>query len=869
VADERELDPAVQPPPINADAGRLKSWVEGGINYTNRLRCGDASRWRRAELYDDGRQWLRRAATDSDAPGQYSQWMEANLDPNSPDWIPTPVINEGRGTLSNEAAQLAKPNYRPTVIAKEDTLEARLGSKAAIDLLKWRLREMDWPGQSQLFYYRMPLHGGVWLKSEWVKSWDKTSPAPEQNAVSCAQHKVKGGSCDFVLNSPMIDAEQAQGFGMAENVMRQVPAQEDGASKFQVFACPTCENHPPLAKYKPTMDEAYQGKDSVGRPLGRHLPIGDWQLTVPSPFDMFPRDLGFNMNPLNVDEWTEAHVETLDWVALRYPEKAGQVKPENPAKLAEWHPVLGSLGMYGGYDSKLFRNSTRIKERHKQPWMEKQEDGSYKMNQGRSAAMAGDVVLTDGPLMIQSLTKPGEWMPQTLVVFVPWEFLDGGRRLSGFGIWDLMFDPQDGLNECVSQQQNIRQRCAVPYVLASRAHNLESPANNTGIAGRFVVYDTDPLSPDSPPVLTNNETAPPGIRDEAAFYRDEIGRLPGRATVERGEAPSNQVSAAAAIENLKTYVSETRQPRLERIKSAFKKTWSHGLQLMAGLYLEPRPVRIEDEDGEERWKMLQGRDLKNQTDVEVEADPDYDTADRNRALTNEFIDRKVIDPSDPRMARIISKIFDAPPELFEKQNLQEEQAQREWIAFRDQGKMPVVDPVLDDPSIHRDAHAKSATTERFRNMAADAKWREEVLPVIEPIWGQLKQAAQMLPAQPVMPDPSGMTVPGPPDPLTGAPTALPKMVPSGPPQSLQARLLQVWGLALKTAGAKLTGDGEALHRVMAWNAHITEHLIEDETRQAAVQQGQLVPAAPGAEEVAGMTPTMGEAQQQEMSGVVQ
>jgi len=204
--------------------------------------------------------------------------MDANLDPNSPDWIPTPVINEGRGTLSNETAQLAKPNYRPTVIAKEDTLEARLGSKAAIDLLKWRLREMDWPGQSQLFYYRMPLHGGVWLKSEWVKSWDKTSPAPEQNAVSCAQHKVKGGSCDFVLNSPMIDAEQAQSFGMAENVMRQVPAQQEGgASKFQVFACPTCENHPPLAKYKPTMDEAYQGKDSVGRPLGRHLPIGDWQ----------------------------------------------------------------------------------------------------------------------------------------------------------------------------------------------------------------------------------------------------------------------------------------------------------------------------------------------------------------------------------------------------------------------------------------------------------------------------------------------------------------------------------------------------------------------------------------------------------------
>ena len=98
---------------------------------------------------------------------------------------------------------------------------------------------------------------------------------------------------------------------------------------------------------------------------------------------------------------------------------------------------------------------------------------------------------------------------------------------------------------------------------------------------------------------------------------------------------------------------------------------------------------------------------------------------------------------------------------------------------------------------------------------------------------------------------------------------LPKMVPAGPPQSLQARLLQVWGLALKTAEVKLTGDGEALKRVMTWNAHITEHEIEDKNRQAAVQQGQLVPAAPGAEEVAGMTPTMGEAQQQEMSGVVQ
>jgi len=76
-------------------------------------------------------------------------------------------------------------------------------------------------------------------------------------------------------------------------------------------------------------------------------------------------------------------------------------------------------------------------------------------------------------------------------------------------------------------------------------------------------------------------------------------------------------------------------------------------------------------------------------------------------------------------------------------------------------------------------------------------------------------------------------------------------------------------LALQTAGAKLTGDSEALKRVMTWNAHITEHEIEDKNRQTMVQQGQIVPAAPGAEEVAGMTPTIGEAQQQEMSGVVQ
>lgn len=857
MADQQyEVDPAVIAPPIGADAGRLKSWVDGGLTYSNRFRIQDVSRWRRAELYDDGKQWLRKAATGYDSPGQYSQWVMADVDPTSPDYIPMPVINEGRGVLSNEAAQLAKPNYRPTVIPSEDTLEARLGAQAARELLKWRLRDMDWPGESQLFYYRKPLHGGAWLKSEWVKSWDKTGPAPVQNAVACAQHKVNGGSCDFVLADPMMAAEKTMGF--PENTYR-VKASENGApQQAQVFACPTCPSHPPLTKYMPTMEEAYKATDTVGRPLGRQLPVGDWWLTVRSPYDVFPRDLGFNQNWLDVTEWSEAHVETLDWVALRYPEKAGQVKPENPARLSEYHPVVGSPNLYGGYESKLFLNSTRVKERHKLPWMEKQENGEYRMNRGRSVVMAGEVVLEDGPLMIESLTKPGNWIEQRMMVFVPWEFLDGGRRLAGLGIWDLMFDPQDGLNECVSQEQNIRQRCAVPFILAARSHNLETPANQTGIAGRYVTFDIDANAPEQRPTLMNNETAPSGISNEAAFYRDEISRLPGRAAVERGETPSNQISAAAAIENLKTYVSETRQPRLERIKAAFKKVWSHGLQLMAALYLEPRPVRAEDDDGEERWKMLKGTDLHDQADVEVEADPDYDVKARNQSLTFDYIQQKVINPQDPKTARLIAKIFEgeaSPKEFFQDATLQEDEAQREWIAFRDRQMLPIVDPILDDHEIHVEMHARASTTETFRKLAERAGWRLKVLPILQPLWEQLKLQAQTMPAQPMKPDPSGAVQPGPPDPLTGLPTQVPVMVPAGPPMTLQERVIRVWSEVLAVNGFKAE-DPKTLSLVLAWKAHEVQHQIEGQAKQMAVQQGAVLPAPPGTPNLQGMEPTM-------------
>lgn len=539
-------------PPIGkASPSQLRTWVDRGIYYSHQLRVRDAATWRRAELYDQGIQWLQRAYAGHDAGvGAGSQWVEAYWDRNDPNYIPTPVFNEGLPARQNESARLAAPNPRPKINPRSPRpmVNTRQGAKLATSMLRHRLHEMTWEQKAWLIYYHMPLYGGAWVRSMWDQPWDKTVMVPVQTAKACPRHPGFGGTddpagdavgqCDFVLSSPgQVDPKAGPAPWLGSVA---APVGQD------VSRCPQCPDHPELKPFQPSMAEASGKVDSQGRPLGVKQPLGDWSVDIVNPRDVFVADMGMSMEWGKIDQWVSVETKHLDWIGARWPKQAGDVKSESAATLAKYHPVAGSPDvLHGIIDAKLFREHARVKQWHKAPWHERRRNASSgnveiseDLNQGRSIIIAGKEKLYDGPFLLESQTKQGETVPRVHMEYIPWELRNGGQQLQGYGLWEAMFDPQDSGNEALSQTQAVRQRLAVPLYSVLRNWNMELVNAHGGVPGRFVQMDPDPEAQGPQvPTLFNNTTIDQGVAQEIRDAREFIERVSGKVEVEKGQVP--------------------------------------------------------------------------------------------------------------------------------------------------------------------------------------------------------------------------------------------------------------------------------------------------------------------------------------------
>src|SRR5258706_14863190 len=179
------------PPPLDtATAQQVVKWVNSGLYYGHEMRCRDVSRYRRAELYDQGMQWLREAMGGFEQGSSPGQWVGVYWSGDDPSYIPTRVFNEGLGARINESDRLGRRNYRPIVTPKSEMpdLASREGSKAMKDSLVHSMRERHWDDkQGPLLYYHMPLYGGAYWKSEFVLRWDQIVQVPVMSAASCPE----------------------------------------------------------------------------------------------------------------------------------------------------------------------------------------------------------------------------------------------------------------------------------------------------------------------------------------------------------------------------------------------------------------------------------------------------------------------------------------------------------------------------------------------------------------------------------------------------------------------------------------------------------------------------------------------------------
>jgi hypothetical protein len=871
------LPPGKTPPEL------LVQIVKKRAYQTSRIAIWDFLRFRKAELYDECKQWLRPAMSTSDA-GFTNQWSEVEFSGNDNNAIPLPVYNEGVLLRENESARLGRPEYKPKVRAKSDNpgIKEKEGAKGAERALSSRLKDM-WTAQEDLFYLHPPLYGGVWLESRWDQTWLDTVKVPVP-ALCCPRHPrsgvpleqtpmaqpvpagpgpLAGAGIESILKGqqteetepeqelvePQDDLVEADEQGVPLTAAPPQPCDftcaKPGSEKTQLSmgqpnpqapgadgTCPMCSDHPQLIPYQPTMQEALDNPE-----LGREVPKGDWYMSVRTPYSIFPRDAGIGVDPTDVDEWVYCHIETLEWCEQRYPDKVRdlstgdlRIHPENPATLMAANPTLGNPQLLRHAATLgVFKTSVIVYEYNRKPWLEwNVETKRYEKNRGRHIVVAGTTVCLDDHLLVESLNSPGTYVPRVRIEFVPWEFRDGGRRSTvGQSLWDRLFDPQDTLNERVSQIRAVNQRGALPWYLQARGMNFETRAADASVPFRRVLADIDPTSNQPPLALMQNTTIDPGVYNEINVTLQHMAKQ--QVEVERGQVPPG-VAAATAIAYLKTESGEKRRPRIKRLKNALIRAWDHGVKLMSSFYIEERPYSYQDESGEERHAFIHGAVIAaSNPKVDIYPTPDYDVTDSRREAIRDMVQLGILNPKEnPELNRKIVKAMDEDSEFFVDDDLQTEQAQREWMYFQEEKRVPVIDPSLDDHLTHYKVHGRDCFSEWFRDAEDQCKW-DEILGVIGGDWDDsLKQIAMQAAAPPPMPEiPPGLDLNQAAQFLKNA-----QMQPQPPKPSLQALVLAHWQQGLQTGGiqADMTPGGP-LWNVLNWRAHLEAHRLTVEVNQ--------------------------------------
>jgi hypothetical protein len=875
-----------QPPPIpdvpDKDyASKVKQFIDKKSLYEHPLHLRKHQLDRKADLFVQSIQWLQPSFNLD--PTRTPHWSQKRPRPNDPDAIPMPVYNEIAGHIQNEASRLGKPEYKPYVrpAGKTPNVKTKEGARRATEILTASLEDMGWDDTAETFYHHMPMYGGGWLKSWWDTSMDKTVRVPIKGALQCPE-------CDFKLASPDLAPEHAAAVDPAR-VTKDESIGEDGRPqvKHSTSVCLTCDTHTVMGPrldatgqpaIDPTgamtiepqqaegpsnlepftpVDEELQQQDHFGRPLGKDVPLGEWKVRNGSPYDTFPQDLGVDITIASMQEICEVHVESLDWIRSRFPDKADQIKAEQPSALLRWHPICGERTIFAesATGESLFRNHCRVKEYHKDPWMELDpKTGKRAMNQGRSIMMAGDVLLLDGPLMMESRLNPGKYVRRVRYEYAPWEIRSGGRELEGISMCEYLFDAQENINESKSQTADCRKRKASPKWLAARQMNFEYEEG--GEAGSVWMYDPIPVEglQGLMPKEIGSTTIDSGVGAEIEHDLEYMDRASGKAAVEDGNVPGG-VSAAAAIQMLAEQTAERRRPRIRRIRKMFERIWRHGLELQHEFVVESREYLAKNDADEWTDRSWIGTDIAGQFDVKIDPEPEHDTVIQKQERVRDAITNlKIVDVSNPKVAMMVAQELDMPTELFEDQNLQEDGAERELIDFLEQGVAPVIDKDLDDPAAHYDRHGRDCHGDKWRALERTARWAEA--------WTYLYGWDE---AKVPMPQPPAPMVPGQPPAPPAPPTMVSKfdifeqMNGQSLPPLPELHIEACWKAILNKVAPQLRPrtpeQQQALAIVLRFRAHVAQHK-RDEQAQATAGAPQV--AAPDAQATsAGMAPTAG------------
>lgn len=721
-------------PDLDAPEEELLAFKERFFNYRATYRCRHMERMALDIFYYLGRQWLER---DEDVllDGVRGYIFKEQSGDGDVEY-PRPVTNYIAPSIEVELASLGKRELTPNVITNSRDPRIEAAAKVGKDILNDRLKKLSWPGMRELVTFLTVVTGTGCLKSFWDETYTETTTIGSKEAVGCPQ-------CGVKLSSPVVPKTALEQINVQHmETAQDVPMEEpDDEPSVMLQGCPDCGQE--MQPYNVQPDEAQQGTDYFGRPLGQEVPKGNTAIEVVSPFDLFPENSGVSVNPDTARIWGQATVRDLDWLEERYPDYAGDIVREDPRELMAIHPILGEWSILGRYsssmDSGIYENHCRLFEVY--------SDKSHRFPEGRAILIAGDKVIGNGTLY-KSVTVQGVGtLTVPTVKYAAARFKDRHGEFWGQALTDDLVSPQNRLNGIDSQVIEARDRMGSPNLLVSEAMELAGPEWNQQYGGgKIMKYNTDPINPQGRPEVFGAVLMPAGVYEERDRIVQDMKQVAGPQDVEIGEAPRN-ISTTSGLQLLGESAERKRAPRERALIAMYEKIWEHQLRLVWTLRSEMDEYEVKNAEGDWELKQYDRMALQGQTKIEIEKQAFVNKSLSQSEGTREALADGLYMITNATARKRILELRNLPTDVNEDESRQVDIGKRQWVDFIDDGIVPSIDTSIDNFQIRFEVLGTFLLSDEGKRIEGQNQW-PKILKLIAG-WEEELAHAEMLDAQTV------------------------------------------------------------------------------------------------------------------------
>jgi len=724
-------------PPKGASEQEINGFFDEYFDEHSVYRSRTMERLARNGWYYLGRQWIEPYASILvDSVRGYSFRDLTSTDGGAE--MPRPVTNYIGFTVDAEVTSHWKRELVPNPITDSADPATQVAAQQAKDILLDRIRVLDWRAIRYQADFDTALYGTGILKSYWDESWVDLTTIGVLTAVGCQ-------ACGATLASP--EVPRAFNDRINEGALNTAEETEEESPEFgqmlNLKVCPACGTVE-LAPKKISGEEAENSVDLFGRPLGTKVAKGNTAIENVTPFDFFPENGGIGVSSKNMRQFGQRTVRSIDWVLERIPELADEdwLQPEEPRELMSTHPTLGDYSMLGfydrNYDSATYSNHVAVFEFYSLPTVWDPE--------GRAIWRICDHVALDEDLLATVDAPDGKsQMKVSRVKYAVSIHKHRPGEFFGSGLADDLISPQNRLNCIDSQVIDTRERLGSPHIVARRNANLEGPAFLPGMGSSKVLFvDKDPFDQSSGLGIEFFgdklfDTQVFMERDRCIADMQKIG-LPTE--IERGEAPGG-VPTTSGLMALGEQAERKRAMRDMEINNRDSIVWSHALSLLSTLRIEADDYEVEQPDNTWAKKQFDRESLKGLTKVKMEAQAYVNESLYVKEGMREAQADNLVFADSPSARVKLLRYRNLPTDVNEDSCREVDLAKRQWISFVQDGKLPVIDPTLDDPATRWQELGVLVKGEDGIRIGREAGWDRTVTL----IWGWEDRLAELEAAQ--------------------------------------------------------------------------------------------------------------------------